>query len=43
MDKRFKLPILILVWTCVVVAIMFALIFVYGMYLGVTDPTYLME
>ncbi len=39
MDKRFKLPLLIMVWTIVIVTVVFGLLFIYGSYLAIADPT----
>ena len=43
MDKQFKKPLLILLWAVVVVMIAFAVLFVYGMWLGLTDPLLYIE
>ena len=43
MDKRFKVPLLIMTWAAAICIVMFAIFFIWGMYLGFTDPAYLME
>ena len=38
MDEQFKKPLVVLLWTIVIVAVAFGILFVYGMFLGFSNP-----
>jgi len=42
MDTQFKIPLMVLLWTIVIVTIAFAILFIWGMYLGFTEPELLL-
>ena len=39
LPEGFKLPLLILLWTVVSVVVLAAILFLYGAYLAIADPT----
>lgn len=41
MDEKLKLPLLILAWFTVFFVVVVGVLFIYGVYLGFTDPSFL--